>query len=41
MKRPIDALNINLRDFDSADEKTKQLAAFCNELLSVLKCTLS
>lgn len=41
MKRPIDALNFNVRDFDTADEKTKQLAAFCAELLSVLKCTLS
>lgn len=41
MKRPIDALELNLRDFDSADAKTKQLAAFCAELLSVLKCTIS
>ncbi len=39
MKRPIDALELDLRDFENADEKTKQLAAFCAELLEVLKYT--
>lgn len=39
MKRAIDALELNLRDFETADEKTKQLAAFCAELLTALKYT--
>ncbi len=39
MKKGIDALELNLRDFETADEKTKQLATFCAELLIVLKNT--
>ena len=41
MNTPIEALEINLRDFENADENVKQLATFCDELLRAIKFTLS
>lgn len=41
MIMPLDALHIDLSDFENADEKTKQLAAFCAELLEAIKYTIS
>lgn len=41
MNMPLASLEIDLRNFESCDEPTKQLAHFCAELLEALKYTLS
>lgn len=40
MNLSLQALELDLRNFEDCDEKIKQLAGFCAELLDVLKHAL-
>ena len=41
MAMPLENLEIDLTEYEDADVKVKQLAAFCGELLEAIKYTIS